>query len=67
VDKTELKGNYDFTLQYYGTNSTNPSDDATKWPPLETAIREQLGLKLEPMKGVIPILVIDHIEKPSEN
>jgi uncharacterized protein (TIGR03435 family) len=32
-----------------------------------TAVQEQLGLKLEPGKALVPMLVIDHIEKPSEN
>jgi uncharacterized protein (TIGR03435 family) len=36
-------------------------------PSLFTAIQEQLGLKLEPMKAPVDVLVIDHVEKPSAN
>jgi uncharacterized protein (TIGR03435 family) len=36
-------------------------------PTIFTAIQEQLGLKLESQKGPVDIIVIDHIEKPSEN
>jgi uncharacterized protein (TIGR03435 family) len=36
-------------------------------PVIFTAIREQLGLQLVPRKTPLRILIIDHIEKPSEN
>jgi uncharacterized protein (TIGR03435 family) len=39
----------------------------TSGPSIFTAIQEQLGLKLEAQKVAVPILVIDHIEKLSEN
>jgi uncharacterized protein (TIGR03435 family) len=41
------------------------SDDLPCGPSIFTAASEQLGLKLEPRKGPVPALVIDHIEAPS--
>src|ERR1017187_3933468 len=62
VDKTGLADRYDFTLQY-----TYESTDPDSYPTLTTAIQEQLGLKLESTRGSVDVLVIDHVEKPSEN
>jgi uncharacterized protein (TIGR03435 family) len=36
-------------------------------PSLFTAVEEQLGLRLETAKAPVPVLVVDHIERPSEN
>ena len=66
TDKTELTGTYDFILQW-GSDSFRSAADENDYPPLFTALKEQLGLELKPVKGTIDTLVIDHIEKPSEN
>ena len=68
IDKTGLTGKYDFVLKTHDTkNSERKDDDTNPIPTLQTAIEDQLGLKLESAKGPIQVLVIDHIEKPSEN
>jgi len=66
VDKTGLSGTYDFDLQYHG-RGPDASDDPDVSPPLLTAVPEQLGLKMQPAKGEMQFLVIDHIERPSAN
>jgi len=79
VDQTGLKDRYDFTLKWTPDDSqfaafrstgaipqVNPED--TNAPPsLYTAVQEQLGLKLDPVKAQDEVMVVDHVEKPSEN
>jgi|RhiMethySRZTD1v2_1073278.scaffolds.fasta_scaffold00865_15 uncharacterized protein (TIGR03435 family) len=65
VDKTGLDGRFEATLRYTGRPGPNTPDDAP--PVLFTAIQEQLGLKLEPARAPLRILVIDRVERPSEN
>ena len=70
IDKTGLTGRYDFRLQWTADNGANGATDngAADGPPnLFTAIQEQLGLKLQPAKGPVETLVIDHVEQPTEN
>jgi bla regulator protein blaR1 len=64
VDKTGLTDLYDITLRW--SPADVGSSDASL-PSLFTALREQLGLKLEYNKNPIDVIVIDHIEKPSAN
>ena len=68
LDKTGLTGRYDFSLQW--TPDDSPSDAPvpdSSGGSLFTALQEQLGLKLEPQKGPVEVLVIDHVARPSEN
>ena len=58
VDRTGLTGGYDMDMEW-----TPASDDVS----IFTALREQLGLKLESSRGPVPMLVIERAEKPSEN
>jgi uncharacterized protein (TIGR03435 family) len=71
VDQTGLEGRLDFDLtwtpddsQFVGIEAKIPSlADA---PPLYTAIQEQLGLKLDATNAPVELIIIDHVEKPSE-
>lgn len=63
VDKTGLPGRFNFTLKFRATDALGTSDA----PELPTALQEQLGLKLVPETGPVEVLVIDSIERPSEN
>jgi uncharacterized protein (TIGR03435 family) len=73
INKTGLTGKYDVTLQWVPENhSAAMSADQTQsteaaGPSIFTALQEQLGLKLEPAKGPVETLVIDHVEMPSAN
>jgi uncharacterized protein (TIGR03435 family) len=62
VDKTGLKEAFDIHLEF----APNDAADSTS-PSIFTAVQEQLGLKLESGKGPVEVLVIDQVEKPSEN
>jgi uncharacterized protein (TIGR03435 family) len=64
VDKTRLTGRYDLKLQWTPDDAPDTDNAA---PTLFTAIQEQLGLKLEPAKEPVPVLIVDHIEQPSAN
>ena len=65
VDHTGLAGAYDFSV----TLKWNPAEQAGDDDPgsIFTALQEQLGLKLTPGKDMVEVLVIDSIERPSEN
>ena len=63
IDKTGITGNYNIDLKYAPSGATE-----SQYPSVFTAVQEQLGLKLEPQKVPVEMLVIDHLEKvPTEN
>jgi uncharacterized protein (TIGR03435 family) len=72
LDKTGLSARYDFELEFtpdetvFGGALGKGPDDSAK-PGLMAAISQQLGLRLEATKGAVEALVIDHVERPSEN
>jgi bla regulator protein blaR1 len=79
IDKTELVGEYDYTLEWTpepwegGPESIGlppaapPPHVDTNGPSIFTALQEQLGLRLVSQKGPVEIIVIDRVEKPSAN
>ena len=62
VDNTGLGESYDFSLEWAPDETSDSS-----LPSLVTALRDQLGLRLEPQKRPVEVLVIDSIARPSEN
>jgi len=77
IDKTGLAGKFDIHLRFAPDDLTagqhGPPPDTPEagagptGPTVFTAVQEQLGLKQLPAKGPIDVLVIDHVERPSEN
>jgi uncharacterized protein (TIGR03435 family) len=71
-DKTDLAGTYEFEIDW-APEVPAPADGAPAPPPdanaasIFTAAREQLGLRLEPARQQVDILVVDHAERPKEN
>lgn len=68
LDQTGMNGEFDFTLDSADINMARmqPPDEELSGPSIFTAIQEQLGLRLEPSKGPIEVLVVDHAVKPVE-
>jgi uncharacterized protein (TIGR03435 family) len=72
LDQTGLSGTFDFILEWT-RQPLGPSPPGAVLPPdpsgptFEEALREQLGLKLESQKGPVDVIVVDHVEHPSDN
>lgn len=67
IDDTGLTGTYDLHLTYTPQTPPNRNNPDPGDLSVFTAVQEQLGLKLEARKAMIDVLIVDHIEKPSEN
>lgn len=76
IDKTGIVGKFDIHLRFsqeglavgqHGDYGRGPAAVDPNGPTAFTALQEQLGLKLVPAKGPIDVVVIDHVERPSEN
>jgi uncharacterized protein (TIGR03435 family) len=71
IDKTGLTGHYDIKLTWtpddteFARKNGEPAPDSG--PSIFTAVQEQLGLKLESSKAPVDLIVVDHVEKPTEN
>jgi uncharacterized protein (TIGR03435 family) len=65
VDMTGIEGNFDVTLEWAVDDGV--PDASADAPSLFTALQEQLGLRLEPHKLPMEVLVIDQAERPAEN
>lgn len=64
VDQTALSGLYDFNLHWNASTDPETGDNAAYF---RGALKDQLGLELKPTHAPFDILVIDHVERPSEN
>jgi uncharacterized protein (TIGR03435 family) len=73
VDRTGLAGLYDLEMTFTpdrplpGPDGTPPPATTDSGPSLFTALQEQLGLKLEPDTERVDVLVVEHVERPTEN
>ena len=61
VDTTGLSGNWDLEIRFATPGQNADADN----PSLFTAVEEQLGLKLEPGRARVDVIVIDHLERPT--
>jgi uncharacterized protein (TIGR03435 family) len=73
VDQTGIDGRFDLVLRWTpdnfraGGKPADAQEDASAPPGLFTAMKEQLGLKLQPTKAATDVFLIDCVEQPSEN
>ena len=65
LDRTALAGQYTFTLKFAPLLETSVQDESL--PTIFAALQQQLGLKLESTKGPTEVIVVDHVERPTEN
>ena len=66
VDRTGLDGHWEFVL-HYSRQERDPNAPLGLYPSIFSALQDELGLKLVPFVAKSKLLVIDHIERPTEN
>ncbi len=66
IDKTGISGEFDFEIKYAEDRGAAATADISG-PDFLTAMQEQIGLKLEPTKGPVEVIVIDRAEKATGN
>jgi len=67
VDETGLPGLYDFTLTWVHDPTPDDNSVSDNIANFGAALKNQLGLTLKPSHAPIDLLIVDHVEKPSEN
>jgi uncharacterized protein (TIGR03435 family) len=68
IDDTGLTGRYDFTLEFAGETTVQPSQDEFPFPSLSNALQQDLGLRLVKKTASFDVLVIDHVNRvPTAN
>jgi uncharacterized protein (TIGR03435 family) len=67
INRTGLLGLFDVDLTWAPETTANETDGRGGAPSFFTALQEQLGLKLEPSSSLVDVLVIDHVERPTED
>ena len=67
VDRTSLTGTWNVELEYTPDQDVANDHATPAGPSLPTAVEEQLGLKLQPARGQVEVLVIERLERPAEN
>jgi uncharacterized protein (TIGR03435 family) len=67
IDNTGLTGEWDVDIKWEPDSLSAPNSAETRYGSIFTAVREQLGLRLEPTKSKVELLVIERLERPSEN
>jgi hypothetical protein len=55
------------TLEAAPPTQSPPQDAVSAGPTMPEAMQDQLGIKLKPARAVVSVLVIDHVEQPTEN
>jgi uncharacterized protein (TIGR03435 family) len=65
IDRTGLAGTFDFELRFTRDDALGRSDLPPDAPSIFTALREQLGLRLESARGPVEFLVIDRASQPT--